>query len=333
MSRPRQGIEHSQSGCVILLLDHSFSMREGFAGLKKSKARVMAAVVNRFLLGLLDLCGRDAKPRFHLDVGVLSYTTDVKGVPVIRSPLTGPLAGRDLVSTTDLHDNPLDVEVRQQEDGTGGVVDVKFPVWYRQPSLETMAGTPMSAALQRCLEVTQGWCARHRDSFPPVVVQITDGEPTDGDPEAAARQLRSTATKDGNLLLCHLVLSGNRVDPILLPAGDAHLPDEYVRALYWASSPLPLPLRQLADVKRLPASPGCRLLAVNVDLPQVLTRIIGGGSDGSAVPINSLTAAGTDSDPPSAGRMPVRLRRCPRCDRLAHGNPGQRHCLACDHKF
>ena len=41
------------------------------------------------------------------------------------------------------------------------------------------------------------WIAEHRDSFPPVVVHITDGESQEGDPRPYADPLRELATEDG----------------------------------------------------------------------------------------------------------------------------------------
>jgi hypothetical protein len=326
----KQVIASSQPGCVILLLDHSFSMREGMAGSKRPKVKVLASFVNRFLRQLIGLGNREkAKPFF--DVGVIGYTTDAGGVAGVKSVLGGPLAGRNLVSLVELSEYPLEVLEQSKDDGTDDTSKVCEPIWYEEPPVETMGGTPMSAALERCRDVAQLWCARHPDSFPPLVIHVTDGEPTDTDPEPAARKLLAVATQDGNLLLCHLVLPGIRVDPLMLPADDRNLPDEYVRALFWTASPVPPRLRHMAAARGLPADPGARLLAVNTDLPRALLQLLDVGSNTVLPALPS--AAEPDSIPPPGGRMPVRLRRCPRCDRQAHGNPGQRRCLACDHKF
>src|SRR2546422_4517976 len=78
--------------------------------------------------------------------------------------------------------------VKKSDDGAGGVMDqtVKFPVWF-DPYWK--GGTPMCAALKEATEITQTWCQEHPNGFPPIVINITDGEATDGDLVAEARKL------------------------------------------------------------------------------------------------------------------------------------------------
>ncbi len=194
-------------------------------------------------------------------------------MPIIGSLFGGPLAGRDLVSIVDLYDNPLTVETRQKDDGAGGLVSIDFPIWYRTPPAESMAGTPMCGALDRCCQVAGGWCAAHPDSFPPVVINLTDGEATDGNPEPFADTLKGFSTRDGNLLLFNCHLSTSTAEPVLFPASEGQLPDEYGRMLFRMSSELPEKLRQMAEAKRLPAGPGARGMAFNADGTSLLQLI------------------------------------------------------------
>jgi hypothetical protein len=45
----------------------------------------------------------------------------------------------------------------------------------------------MCGALGQAQTVVQSWLSQHPDCFPPVVIHITDGESTDGDPTAAMK--------------------------------------------------------------------------------------------------------------------------------------------------
>ncbi|MGO9918153.1 MAG: vWA domain-containing protein, partial [Isosphaeraceae bacterium] len=208
--------ERANPACIIFLLDQSYSMNDGIAGSSRPKIDALTTAINRFIADLIALCEKgEDKPRHYFDVGVIGYTTDRNDPP---NPIIGPvlkgangtLNGHDLVSVVDLFDDPLAIEDRQKQvdDGAGGLVTttVKFPVWYRKPSGDAMSGTPMCAALQYVQNIASTWCAGHPGSFPPVIIHLSDGEATDGDPEPVAEALKALSTEDGQLLLfnCHV---------------------------------------------------------------------------------------------------------------------------------
>lgn len=75
--------------------------------------------------------------------------------------------------------------------------------------------------------------------LPPVVINITDGESTDGDPSEAASAVRAVATTDGEVLLLNLHPSSSRAAPVEFPSDVAGLPaDKYAQLLFSMSSPL-----------------------------------------------------------------------------------------------
>ena len=148
---------------------------------------------------------RGGKTRSYFEFAVISYSTDNMGVPLVRSALQGNLADRDFVGVGDLFDEPLAIETRRKkiDDGAGGLADIEItlPIWYR-PRPDDLAGAaPTCAVLEHCHRIAQVWCTSHQESFPPVVIHITDGETTDGDPEPIANSLRKVGTRDGKLLL------------------------------------------------------------------------------------------------------------------------------------
>ena len=103
-------------------------------------------------------------------------------------------------------------------------------------------------------------------SFPPVAINITDGESTDGDPSAAAARLQSLGTADGNVLLFNLHLSSTRTAPIVFPDGEVQLPDQFARLLFGMSSALPEMMRRAAADEGYSVSAGSRGFAFNADL-------------------------------------------------------------------
>jgi hypothetical protein len=267
-------VERANPGCIIFLVDQSYSMTDGISGTSRPKCEVVTVAINRFISEMITICEKgEEKPRHYFDVAVVGYTTDKTNHPIIGPVLGGALAGRDLVSIVDLYDNPLEVETRQKDDGAGGLVEFKLPVWYRTPAAEHMAGTPMCGVLQHCRRIAADWCAAHPNSFPPVVIHLTDGESSDGDPEGAAEELRSLSTSDGNLLLFNCHLSDRDAESVLFPTSESQLPDDYGRMLFRMSSPLPEPQLRMAEVKNLKAARGARGMAFNADSTKMLLLI------------------------------------------------------------
>ena len=133
---------------------------------------------------------------------MLGYRTHNK-VPIILPALVGPLAGRSLVSIVEIANQPARIETtvqRMHDDETGQWMEVPSdsPVW-----VEPVANgsTPMCHVLIHARAVLQEWIKAHRDSFPPIVVHITDGASQDGDPLGPAAELTRLATSDGQVLL------------------------------------------------------------------------------------------------------------------------------------
>jgi hypothetical protein len=269
--------------CIIFLLDQSYSMNNGIAGTPRPKIDALATGINRFIADLITLCEKgEEKPRNYFDVGVIGYTTDRNDPP---NPIVGPvltgeqgtLAGRDLVSVTDLFDDPLAIEERQKmvDDGAGGLISTSFklPVWYRKPPDAAMSGTPMCAAFDYVRNIAESWCASHSNSFPPVVIHLTDGEPTDGDPLPFADALKSLSTEDGELLLFNCHISESQANPVVFPNSEHILGDDLAKVLFRMSSELPDKLRGVAESKGVLCAPGARGMVFNADGAQMLLLI------------------------------------------------------------
>src|SRR5260370_24162603 len=142
--------------------------------------------------------------------------------------LSGALAGRDLVPLSEIAASParLDIRPKKVPDGAGGLVDqeVKFPIWVDPVA---NGGTPMSNALMKAQSVVSRWLNDHPACFPPVVLNLTDGEANDGDPAIPAGALRELASADAPVLPFNLHLSSDKSPPIIFPDNQAALPDQY----------------------------------------------------------------------------------------------------------
>jgi hypothetical protein len=259
-------ISRSNPTCFLFLIDQSKSMLGPLGGQPGSrKADAVADSINRLLYTLVLRCvwGQAVLDRFH--VGVLGYGRQV--VPA----LSGALAGRELVPIGELARNPLRVEQRTQSvsDGAGGQVEqaIKFPVWF-EPAGD--GKTPMCATLERASTVLLKFLAEHPACYPPLVVNITDGEATDGNPEPAAARLRQLLSEDGNVLLFNAHLSSKPGAALEFPDQEAGLPDEHARRLFRMSSCLPPPMRDPARQAGVAVTAGTRGFVFNADLASVV---------------------------------------------------------------
>ena len=115
--------------------------------------------------------------------------------------------------------------------------------------MRQMSGTPMCAALDYVRKIAESWCTSHPQSFPPVVIHLTDGEPTDGDPLPYAEALKSLSTEDGQLLLFNCHISESQANPVVFPNSEQILGDELAKALFRMSSELPDKLRGAGRVQ------------------------------------------------------------------------------------
>ncbi len=280
----QESASRARPGCIIFLLDHSFSMTDGLAGSPRSKRDALAVAINRFLSELLLKCQPRGEVMHYFDVAVISYTTDKAGAPVIGPALKGPLAGRELVSSVELENNPLriDEKVKHVDDGEGGLTQEvrRVQVWYEAPPDGEMKGTPMCAAFTYVARIVQEWSASHPQCFPPVVIHITDGQSNDGGPEAveaAADQIRAQSTTDGTALLFNCHLSDLQAMGVLFPVTEAELPaDPYAHLLFRISSVLPDSLRKAAEQSQIRNPPGARGMAFNADAAAMLMLIQAG---------------------------------------------------------
>lgn len=268
-------ISRASPTAFLFLLDQSASMQDAFGGAEQkgdaapSKARVLADTVNRLLRNLVLRCAKEEGVRDYFHVGVLGYGERVQ--PLIE-PAEGHGAPGGLVPISALADRPKRMEERLQENEDGGERRVKFPVWF-DPHAKN--GTPMCQALDQTAQTVRRWIDAHPRSFPPVAVNVTDGEATDGEPLRYAQQLRSFATDDGEVLLFNVHLSESEVPALELPSAPGELPpnEEYAEELFQMSSRLPFAMRSAAESEGYRVDLDTRGFVFNAD-PGALVRFL-----------------------------------------------------------
>lgn len=260
-------ISRTNPSCFLFLIDQSGSMDDAFGAgdSQRKKADGVADAINRLLQNLVIKCAKSEGVRDYYHVGVLGYGSKV------GPAFGGALAGKDLAPISEIADNPARVEERGKkvDDGAGGLVDqtVKFPIWFDAVS---KGGTPMCQALGNAKAILTGWLADHPDCFPPIVINITDGESTDGDPTSAAKAVTELASSDGKTLVFNVHLSSQRATPVEFPDSADGLPDQYAKLLFEISSVLPAYMQSVAQQEGFHASDGTRGFVFNADMVSVI---------------------------------------------------------------
>lgn len=255
-------------GCLIFLLDQSGSMAGEFGqqqvGSGVKKCDVVANVLNKFLHELTERNTVGSEVRDRADIAVLGY----HGSDVVPA-LSGALAGKDWVTLTELKESPIEIKsiTKKVYDGAGGFdeIVIEMPVWVTP---KDSGQTPMCKALRVARELALRWSADHNTSYPPVIVNVTDGAATDGDFRLQARALTSDVfTQDGNALLFNCHITDQDVKPVVFPSKEQQIPsDQLARMLFEVASPIPDGARQLySQVSKEQLEIGARGFVFNGD--------------------------------------------------------------------
>ena len=261
-------ISRNNPACFLFLIDQSRSMTEALGGQPGQRKMDGAAdAVNRILDVICQRCSQGMDVRDYFDIGIITYATDLMGRTELGTalPETSPeqpfLAVSKVAEVAELEERQV-----KESDGAGGIVEVtqNIRVWLRPAA---SYGTPMCEALSAAYKALQDWTSLRPDSYPPVVINITDGDATDGDPEPVAKEIMALETKDGNALLFNAHLSEMEIPSVQYLAQESDLPaDEYAKRMFRMSSVFPDPIREQAATMDLPVTEGSRGYVYNANM-------------------------------------------------------------------
>jgi hypothetical protein len=274
-----QRVDRHNPSCIIFLVDQSQSMSDQIGGAAVSKATAVADQINGTLFELVQRCSKshDEPPRRYFGVSVIGYDTDSSGTPLVGSIFGGDLAGWEMAWTTDLALHPLRIEERTRVQEDGQTVSYRSPIWVDP---RAGFGTPMCAALNLAGRTVKGWIDQYPNSFPPIVVNLTDGESTDGDPTVWAERIQRLATSDGQTLLFNIGVSSDGRQPLMFPSDKSQVSGRYGQTLFEMSSPLPPMMLEAASRQGYPVTAGARGFGLDADMRAVMTFLNIGTSVG-----------------------------------------------------
>ena len=267
-----QTFSRTTPGCIVFLLDRSDSMKQLWAGSGMTLAQGAARAINKILL---ELCVKSTKEqgaalRLYFYTGAFSYGLRRSGGGEgVESALGGPMTGRGIVPLPELANNPL--AVREEPSIDAMPSRSRLPVW-----IEAAHGyrTPMCQAIAVAGAEIFDWTKSFPNSFPPIVINITDGMVTDNPYEGAdlntwAQRLMTITTNDGPALLLNVFLSPSPAAGVWFPTRPDQLP-EPGPSLFSISSPLPRPMIDNARSAQINVAPGARGLVFNADLAMLV---------------------------------------------------------------
>jgi hypothetical protein len=225
-----------------------------------TKAECLADAVNRAIFDLVTHCTRHDGCRHYFDVGVIGYRSRRVG-----SCLRAGLSERVLQPLPLFEHHTLRVEERAPR-RKGGTAEV-LPIWI-EPQAE--GDTPMCRALELAADALAQWCEQHPTSHPPIVINVTDGQSSDGDPEGPCEHIKRIGTNDGACLIFNLFLEPGRQDPILFPVREQDLPTPHARSMFRMSSAFPDTMRLQAAERGHPIPEGGRMFGYKAGIVTLL---------------------------------------------------------------
>lgn len=262
-----QTFSRTNPGCIVVLLDRSDSMKTPWRDSGTTLADGAARAINRILL---DLCIKSTKEvggavRDYFHTLVLGYGAQpVAGGEGVESAFGGALTGRGIVPLSELASAPL--AIREEPSVDAVAATTRAPVW-----VEPVFGyrTPMCQAIAVAGAHVFDWVGAHPNSFPPIVINVTDGLVTDSPYEGAdlaewAKRLTTIETNDGSVLLFSVFLSSAGA-PEFFPTGGNTFPAPGP-ALFAMSSALPEPMIRNARAAGVPVGHGSKAMCFNADL-------------------------------------------------------------------
>jgi hypothetical protein len=259
----RGEISRASPTAIVVVIDQSTSMRDSIST-GQTKASFLADVLNKTLYTIVTNCSKADGVRDYFHIGIIAYSGDTA-----RNGFSGPLGAEPLQVISRIAEMPLRVETRLKKVITGDHIieqSTKFPIWFEPQS---RGNTATCAGLNAAVDLVQGWCSAHSNGFPPTVLHVTDGHPTDGNPEPIADRLKSLGTEDGRCLLFNLHVDITDGPPLVFPNDERVLRDRFGKSLFRMSIVLPPHAFQAAKGKGYDIRTGGRAFVFNAGVEAI----------------------------------------------------------------
>lgn len=271
-----QEISRRHRAAIVMAIDQSSSMGGvvEIYGEKFSKAEIVSMVTGRLIDELILRSRRDNGYRHYYDIALIGCSGDrvysLLGDEVAFYPIT-MLAGREV--------NRIPYKLTQQTLNSGAKEVEEFVSQWVAPC--SQGATPMYKMLTKVTEIVNEWCEKeeNRESFPPLVFNVTDGEASDADYDmlrSVAHRLQKTGTEDGNTLFINIHISSDaRLSPIIFPGlHEAPLAIRHALLLMDMSSIMPDRFNHYIGLCRKSfSSPPYVAMSYNASMPELVAML------------------------------------------------------------
>ena len=221
-------LESSNPGCIVFLIDQSGSMGSMWDKSGYSMAYGASQAVNKAIEEIGLRCTKEGECKPRAMIGVYGYHHDT-----VEWAITDTASEQGgLASIASISANVKD-EVFDDEDETF------IPVFVKEAA---SGGTPMAEALDQIVEIVENFAQNNPNSYPPIVINITDAQATDmdiNDLTSKCTAIKSVSTSDGNALVWNIHISNTSAQTELCPDDGSQMPDELAKAMLDAASPVP----------------------------------------------------------------------------------------------
>ena len=247
-----QLLSSSNPGLIIIMLDQSYSMTDPYQN-NQNKADFAALAVNRMIGKIISACSSGKNIIDRCFVAVIGYSSDVNVL--------------FLEKVSGLASNPKTITLKKKiPDGAGGLVEVDEIL---QVFVESTAngGTNTTEAFQNAYLGAEKFISSHPDSFPPIIINITDGEPNNFKTATTeANKLAQLKTSDGNVIVLNAHISSAKAGRIELPSNnDGFKNNKFAQFLFDISSVLPDNLAKRAKEVGFNVQPNAKGFVFNAD--------------------------------------------------------------------
>lgn len=213
-----QEITRNHRMAIVVLVDQSWSMAEKSDTNKNplSKAEMVSVVTGQLIEELILRSYRSGRYRDYFDIAIIGYSNNecysLTGNTLGFTPVTS-LINRQITN------QEVWSHIKDSQDSTIALSEM-VSMWVEPHS---GGNTPMMYALLKAEELAGRWCAQpqNRDSFPPLIFNISDGEASDCTNDKlrqVAKRIRSIKTSDGNALLVNIHISLEHNCSLLFPS-------------------------------------------------------------------------------------------------------------------
>ena len=268
-----KSVDRQNPTAILILLDQSQSMGQFWGPGGYTKAERLAKIVNDILRELVLQCtrGETGEVRPYFDIGVIGYGSSLE-TPIV-SMFSGTTTEDPFISIAEVWARK---EMRDSGKSLGGR---KKPVWIDPIAV---GNTPMCRAFKVSKDALAKWISIHQSSFPPIVFNITDGAPTDGNPADSAHELTSLSTNDGNVLLftAHVMATSEEVIRYPESLDVSMSPNAHI--MFNITSLVPKPLRETAKQLGISIPSGGRGFLFNSEADDVVA-MLNVGTQGATV--------------------------------------------------